>query len=84
MFFSQKAATLKTPKNQTNYKQLQKQKPRLLVRSLYSSRNPQKTIKAGDHKNGKPKGGKNKKSILLQYGKTPYWMGNVQKIERKL
>ena len=80
MLFSQKAATLKTPKNQTNYKQLQKQKPKLLVRSLYSSRNPQ----AGDHKNGKPKGEKNKKSILLQYGKTPYWMGNVQKIERKL
>ena len=100
VFFSRKAATLKAPENQTNYKQLQNTKtidskesqnkntPRCfcnkekesqkdkqeeytskkvnknmaIVRSLDSSCKPQKTIKAGDHKNDKPKGQKNKKS----------------------
>ena len=64
-FFRKKATTLKTLKNQTNYKQLQKQKTKSLVRSLDSIYNPQKTIEAGDHKNGKPKGGKNEKSIFV-------------------
>ena len=37
-----------------------------IVRSLDSSCNPQKTITAGDHKNYKPKGEKNEKSIFLR------------------
>ena len=36
-----------------------------IVRSLDSSCNSQKTILAGDHKNDKPKGEKNKKSIFV-------------------
>ena len=51
-----------------------------IVRSLNDSGNPQKTITADDHKNGKPKGEKNKKSIFVMGDS----MGNVQKIERKL
>ena len=37
-----------------------------IVRSLDSSCNPQKTITAGDHKNYKPKGEKNEKSIFVR------------------
>ena len=94
-FFSQKAATLKTPENQTNYKQLQNTKTiestesqnkntpgcfcnkekesqkdkqeanknMAIARSL--DNNPQKTITADDHKNDKPKGEKNEKSIFV-------------------
>ena len=103
VFFSQKTATLKTPENQTNYKQLQNTKTidskesqnkntsgcfcnkekesqkdkqeedtskkvnknMVIVRSLNSSCNPQKTITADDHKNYKPKGEKNEKSIFV-------------------
>ena len=36
-----------------------------IVRSLDSNCNPQKTILAGDHKNDKPKGEKNEKSIFV-------------------
>ena len=36
-----------------------------VVRSLDNSCNPQKTITADDHKNGKPKGEKNEKSIFV-------------------
>ena len=36
-----------------------------IVRSSDSSCNPQKTITAGDHKNDKPKGKKNEKSIFV-------------------
>ena len=36
-----------------------------IVISLDSNCNPQKTILAGDHKNDKPKGEKNKKSIFV-------------------
>ena len=86
MFF--KAATLKTPENQTNYKQLQNTKTieskesqnRInkkediskttnkniaIVRLLDSSCNSQKTIAADNHKNGKPNGEKNEKSIFV-------------------
>ena len=35
----------------------------VIVRSLDSSCNPQKSITAGDHKNDKPKGEKNEKSL---------------------
>ena len=103
MFFSQKAATLKTPENQTNYKQLQNTKTienkesqnksapgcfcnkekesqkdkqeediskkanknMAIVRSLDNCCNPQKRITADDHKNDKPKGEKNEKSIFF-------------------
>ena len=102
LFFSQKAATLRAPENQTNHQQQQNTKTidskesqnentpgcfcnkekesqkdkqeedtfkmvnknMAIVRSLDSSCNPQKTITADDHKNDKPKGEKNKKSIL--------------------
>ena len=36
-----------------------------IVRSLDSSCNPQRTIPADDHKNDKPKGEKNEKSIFF-------------------
>ena len=36
-----------------------------IVRPLDSNCNPQKTILAGDHKNDKPKGEKNEKSIFV-------------------
>ena len=103
VFFSQKVATLKTPENQTNYKQLQNtktieskesqnkntpgcfcnkenesQKDKqvediskkankniAIIRSLDNSCNPQKRITADDHKNDKPKGEKNEKSIFV-------------------
>ena len=103
VFFSQKAATLKAPENQINYKHLrntktieskesqnkntpgyfcnkekesQKDKQEediskkanknmAIVRSLNNSCNPQKIITADDHKNDKPKGEKNEKSIFV-------------------